>query len=303
MKIFISGGSGFIGQNLSKKLVSEGHSVTVLSRDLSKAKGVLGDEVSIIEGDPATVGDWQDQIDGHDGVVNLCGEAILAKKWTPERKKLIVDSRIVSTGNIVSAIKRASNKPGVLISGSAIGIYGDGGSDELTEDSSEGDSFGAKLCHDWEEAANSATALGVRVVKIRTGDVLGKGGILAKMETPFKIYLGGPFGSGKQYTSWIHIDDHVGIVIKILEDESISGPVNLVAPNPVTGRQFADALGKALKKPSWFAVPKFTLDLMFGEGSELILESKKALPKKMLDSGYRFKFENLDKALADIYKN
>ena len=303
MKIFITGGTGFIGHNLAKRLISDGHSVTVLSRNATKAKGILGDKVNIVEGEPATEGDWQYQIDGHDGVVNLCGEAILAKKWTSERKKLLVDSRVISTNNIVNAIERAMNKPGVLISGSAIGIYGDGGTDELSEESNVGDTFAAKLCGDWEKAASSATAHGVRVVNIRTGDVLGKGGILAKMETSFKMYIGGPFGNGKQYTSWIHIDDHIGITMKILEDESIRGPVNLVSPNPVTGRQFAKALGRALNRPSWLAVPKFSLDLMFGEGSGLILESKKALPKKIIEKGYRFKFEDLDIALADIYKN
>ena len=303
MKIFITGGTGFIGQNLSRQLINDDNTVTVLTRSASKAKQVLGDSVKIVEGTPTVEGDWQNTIDGQDAIINLCGESILAKKWTPERKRLIVDSRIVSTNNLVAAIKKAKDKPRTLISASAIGIYGDGGSDELTEESSEGDTFGARLCHDWEEAANSASAFGVRVVNIRTGDVLGKGGILKKMETPFKMYIGGPFGSGKQYTSWIHIDHHIGIIKMILKNDTIEGPINLISPNPVTSREFSKALGKALNRPSWLAVPKFTLDIMFGQGRELILESKKALPKRIQGFGYQFKFKDLDSALADIYGN
>jgi len=303
MKIFITGGTGFVGQSLCKQLTADGHNVTVLSRSASRAKDVLGDDVEIIEGNPTVEGNWKSAIDGQDAIINLCGESILAKKWTHERKQILIDSRIISTNNLVAAIEKAKDKPGVLISASAIGIYGDGGSSELTEESGVGDTYGAKLCQDWEAAANSAATQGVRVVTIRTGDVLGKGGILAKMETPFKLYIGGPYGSGKQYTSWIHIDDHISILKMILENDGIKGPVNLISPGPVTSREFAKALGKALNRPSWFPVPKFSLDIIFGQGTELILESKKAIPKRILEFGYKFKFNDIDSALKDIYNN
>lgn len=302
MKVFITGGTGFIGVNLASRLIERGDRVTVLSRNPVKADAKFSGKVTITAGDPEVSGDWQRSVDGQEALFNFCGEPVFAKKWTPERKQKFWDSRIESTKRLVEAIGLASAKPKVLLSGSALGIYGDQGDLELTEESRPGDDFGARLNIAWEEAANGAAGFGVRVVNIRTGDVLGRGGLLARMEGAFKAFAGGPLGSGRQYMSWIHIDDYIAILIKAMEDQSINGPVNMAAPHPVTNREFSVALGRVLNRPSALPVPKFVLKLRFGEGAGVILASRKALPKKALESGYKFNFADLDAALNDIYQ-
>lgn len=301
MKIFVTGGTGFIGRQLIERLLQEGHEVSVLTRSAAKAEKIFEGKVIVIEGDPLKPGDWQEEIGKNNAVINLCGEPILDKKWTSERKKLILESRLLPTQNIIDGINSADKKPEVLISGSAIGYYSNRGDEVITEDAAPGDDFGAELCSRWEDVANKAKDLGVRVVSIRTGFVLAKkGGGLAKMIPPFKFFAGGPIGNGKQFMSWIHINDHIGITITVLKNKEISGPVNLTAPNPVTNKEFSKTLGKVLGRPSWLPVPAFALKLMFGEGAALLTEGQRVIPKKALDAGYKFQFENLKDALSDV---
>lgn len=302
MKIFITGGTGFIGKQLVRALISDGHVVTILTRSLRGARQAFdGYEVDLVEGNPAEPGAWLKSIDGADAVINLCGEKILGKKWTGDFKKQILDSRIKPTDLIVKAISEAHVKPKILINGSAIGYYADRGSDILTEDEPAGKDYAAYLCKAWEETALKASDYGTRVVLLRTGLVLGeKGGALTEMAKPFKFFAGGPIGSGNQYLSWIHIRDHVEITKLCLNNETLSGAINLTAPDPVTNDEFMKTLGKVMGRPSWLRVPAFTLKLMFGEGAALLLEGQRVVPKKAVDSGYSFKFANLEDALRDV---
>lgn len=303
MKIFITGGTGFLGRNLIEELIAENHEVTVLTRSEKTAKNVLGQgSVKIIEGDPTKPGDWQQAIDGTDAVINLCGEKILDKKWNNEVKQKLLHSRIPPTNHIVEAIASAGKKPKVFISGSAIGYYSDRGSAIVTEQDMRGHDFAAQLCQAWEDAANKASTM-TRVVFIRTGLVLAKkGGALEEMVRPFKYFAGGPIGSGAQYMSWIHIKDHIEIVKMCLTNDTISGPVNLTAPNPVTNSEFTNALGKAMHRPSWLRVPPFMLKLMFGEGASLLLEGQRVIPQKALNAGYNFKFSDVESAIRNCLK-
>lgn len=304
MRIFITGGTGFIGRRLLSGLLESGHEVTTISRNAVKAKALLGDKVSVIGGNPSEPGEWQEEVGRSDAIVNLCGEPILDQKWTEKRKQLLLNSRILPTRLIVDAISRSNRKPEVLISGSAIGYYGGRGDEKLTEDAAPGNDFAAQLCRGWEAEARKAEVFGIRVANLRTGEVLGAGGgVLAPMLGLFKFYAGGPLGSGRQYMSWIHIDDHVAITNFTLMNKNIAGPINLTGPNPVTNRDFSKALGKALGRPSWLPAPSFALRLKFGEGASLILEGQRVVPKKALDNGYKFKFANLDEALMDVLKS
>ena len=300
MKIFITGATGFIGRSLTKSLLDDGHTVTALSRDAQKAASILGSKVKIIEGNPGKAGSWTDEVGASEAVINLCGAPILKKKWTDKRKQLILDSRIIPTRLIIEAIKKAKNRLSVLISGSAVGYYSDRGEELITEESGPGSDFGAHLCSSWEAEANKAAEFGVRVVTLRTGIVLGHGGALSQMAPPFKFFVGGPIGNGRQYMSWIHLDDHIGITKLALTDTSITGPVNMTTPEPVVNRDFMKAIGKALRRPSWLPVPGFALKIIFGEGAGLLLEGQRALPKKAENSGYRFAYTSLDAALADV---
>lgn len=304
MKVFVTGGTGFIGRRLVPALASDGHEVTVLSRNASSAADLSGTGVKIIEGNPLAEGPWQQEVGRHDAVINLCGEPILKKKWTPERKKILLDSRLIPTRLIVEAIAGADKRPDVLISGSAIGYYGFRGDERLTEESGPGSGFAANLAVDWEEAAEKAEAEGVRVVTLRTGIVLGRGGgALAQMAPPVRFFVGGSIGSGRQYISWIHIADQIGLIKMALIDKSINGGVNMTAPHPVTNRELMKAIGVALGRPSWLPVPGFILKAAFGEGAALLLEGQNVLPKKAQDAGYDFKFPDISPALADALKN
>lgn len=303
MKIFITGGTGFLGRHLIEELILDNHEVTVLTRSEKTANNVFKQgSVKVIEGDPTKPGPWQQAIDGSDAVINLCGEKILDKKWNNEVKQKLLHSRIPPTNHIVEAIAASKEKPTVLISGSAIGYYSDRGSAIVTEQDMRGHDFPAQLCQAWEDAANKAATM-TRVVFIRTGLVLAKkGGALEEMAQPFKFFAGGPIGSGTQYMSWIHIKDHIEIVKLCLTNDTISGPINLTAPNPVTNSEFTNALGKAMNRPSWLRVPPFMLKLMFGEGAALLLEGQRVIPQKALNTGYSFKYEILENALDDLLK-
>jgi len=238
---------------------------------------------------------------GVDAVVHLAGEPIAARRWSDEQKRRIRDSRIVSTRNLVNALRRAEPKPRVLVSGSAIGFYGDRGDEPLIESSEPGSGFMSEVCVKWEEEAELARHLGVRVVEVRTGVVLSEeGGALKKMLPPFRLGVGGPLGSGRQWFSWIHIEDIVGIFKTAILSSSLTGPVNGTAPEPITNSDFTRQLGRVLHRPAFLPVPEFALRALMGEMADVVLGSQRVIPKMMMDVGYRFRYPKLAPALEDL---
>ncbi|MFQ3580363.1 MAG: TIGR01777 family oxidoreductase [Chloracidobacterium sp.] len=296
-KIFITGASGFVGQHLLPALKLEGYEIVALSRKVRDTSS----GVRWVLGDPLEADDWQREVDGAYGIVHLAGEPIVGKRWTPEQKKLLRDSRVVTTQNLVNAIAQAKQKPAVLVSASAIGLYPKNQETELDETTRPADDFLGKLCQEWEDAAKVAEVHGVRTVLLRIGVVLGRdGGALARMLPIFKLGLGGPLGSGNQWFSWIHVADVVGLIRWALASESAQGPVNAVAPNPVRMRDFAATLGKVLNRPAFLPAPSFALNLMLGESAQVVLDGQRALPRAALRQGYSFRFPNVEDALRDV---
>jgi uncharacterized protein (TIGR01777 family) len=306
MRVFVTGGTGLVGKLLVKKLRERGDHVVLLTRRPETVKLQWGEgggvAITIIAGDPVQPGPWMDAFKDCDAVVHLAGEGIFNRRWSQAFKDLIYSSRIKGTDNIVAALGKTPNAPAkMLISASAIGYYGPHDDEELTEESPGGNDFLAKVCIDWEKAAQPATVHGVRLVLLRTGVVLDKsGGALAKMLTPFKVCVGGPIGSGKQWMSWIHNDDEVGLILLALDHAEINGPLNAVAPQPVTNKDFGHALGKVLGRPSFMPTPAFALRVMLGESAQIITTGQKVLPKKALAAGYAFRFTEVEAALRDL---
>ncbi len=295
MNILITGGKGFIGRALSRELGSSGHNVVITTRHRTSSEDELTwNPPELIP--PGTVSKF-------DAVVNLAGEPVAPGRWTGERKKRILSSRIDTTRALVQSMQHADLKPGVLVSASAVGYYGPHNNDEyVTEETPPASGFLADVCVKWEAEAFRAQALNVRVVTVRIGGVLeADGGALPKMIIPFKFFMGGPTGSGRQWFSWIHRDDVAGIIRYALENESVSGPVNATAPAPVTNRDFSFALGKALNRPSFFTVPGFMIRLIFGEMGDMLLTGQRVLPEKAVKAGYQFKYTDLDDALKAIF--
>lgn len=314
MRVFVTGGTGLVGSLLVKRLRDRGDHVFLLTRRPDAVKDLAGTNCAIVTGDPTTPGSWMHLVADCDAVVNLAGEGIFNRRWNQEFKDLILSSRIKATENIVAALGQASTpatvsdapqvastRHRVLINASAVGIYGPHGDEELSEDSLPGNDFLATVCADWEKAAQPATEHGVRVVLLRTGIVLDKtGGALKQMLTPFKMFAGGPVGNGKQWMSWIHNEDEVGLILYALDHAEISGPLNASAPNPVTNRDFATALGKALGRPSFMPTPAFMLRVMLGESAQIVTTGQRVLPKKALAAGYQFKFTDVEVALRNL---
>jgi uncharacterized protein (TIGR01777 family) len=299
MNIFITGGTGFVGRNLVSRLIGEGHSVTVLSRS-EKASDTLPDSTSIVLGDPTEAGAWQESVKGQDCIINLAGTSIFSR-WTTETKRLIRESRISTTRNIVDAIDPARGRGVVLFSTSAVGYYGFRGDETLTEESPPGDDFLARVAIEWEKEALRAEEKGARVVITRFGIVLGeKGGALGQMMSIFRKYLGGPLGSGKQWFSWIHMGDLVGAFVFLMAHGEISGPVNLTSPNPIRNEELARVLGKAMHRPSFLPTPGFMLKLLLGEFGSVLLEGQRVIPQKLLDNGYVFIYPEIDGGLQSL---
>jgi uncharacterized protein len=301
MKLVLFGGSGFLGRHLVPKLLSKGHNVILVSRRPDVVKRTIVPFVDVVEwSTPIKLGSI---LEGVDAVVNLMGESIGAQRWSNSRKKKLLTSRIETTQTIVESIAKTSVKPLVLLNASAVGYYGSVAIGEVTEHHPPGNDFLADLCVRWEAEARKAEPMGVRVLLPRTGIVLAKnGGALQRMLLPFRLFVGGPLGSGTQWFPWIHIDDEIDALIHLLEHSSISGPVNLAAPETITMSQFSAALGKALHRPSWAPVPSFILRVALGEMAEaLVLGGQKIVAKKLVESGYQFKFPNVDEALAEIF--
>jgi uncharacterized protein len=276
MRVVVAGASGLIGTHLSESLRARGDEVVALPR--------LG------------TGPWR--VEGADAVVNLAGASVAGKRWTAEYKKEIEESRVRSTRALVEAIAAAARKPRVLVNASAVGYYGGRGDEPVDESAGPGGDFLANVVRQWEAEAQRAS---IRSVQVRTGIVLSKkGGALEKMLPPFKAFVGGPIGSGKQWFPFIHIADEVGAILWCI-DRELTGPVNLVAPGVVTMKDFAKALGRALHRPSWAPVPAAPLKVLLGEFASSLLEGQRAVPKKLLDSGFRFRFPDVDSALRDLF--
>lgn len=301
MRILLTGGTGFIGRRLSELLIARGDDVTVLTRDPRAARsGLKATRVAIW--DPALGPAPADLLGSTDAVVNLLGESIAKGRWTAAKKTRILDSRVTGTRNLVNGIRAASPRPKTLVSGSAIGYYGPHGDETLDEGCPAGHDFLADVARAWEAEATRAFESGVRVVILRAGVVLGPGGgALGAMLPPFKLGVGGPIGSGGQWMSWIHRDDHCGLVMHALDRTELTGPVNGTAPNPVTNRDFAKVLGRVLGRPALLPTPGFALKLLLGEMAvPLLLSGQMVVPKRAQQTGFHFKYPVLEGALREI---
>jgi uncharacterized protein (TIGR01777 family) len=299
VKILLTGGTGFVGTQLTLRLIQNGDEVTILSRS-AKGSGEMLHRISYLQGDPTQKGPWQEAIKGHDVIINLAGASIFAK-WTEEYKGALRESRLSTTRNIVEGIPSGPSKKITLFSTSAVGYYGFCGDEELTEKSPHGEDFLAQMAVEWEGEALKAKEKGARVVITRFGIVLGeKGGALGQMIPLFKKYIGGPIGSGKQWFSWVHIKDLAEAFSFLIQHPEVSGPVNVCAPNPVRNKDLAKAIGKALHRPSFMPAPGFMVKLVLGEFGSVILEGQKVIPKRLLDSGFAFQYPDITKALQSI---
>lgn len=303
MRVFLTGGTGLIGCDLVSALLKRGDQPIVLTRDPNHARSrITNTNVRFVTGDPQTPGDWMHEIDGCQAVVNLAGRPVFAKRWNGVEKTVVRNSRVFSTWNVVKAIEKASVKPSVLVSTSAVGYYGDVPERELTEASPAGKDFMAQLCADWEAAARGAEPLGVRVAIIRVGVVLDRyEGALKQMLFPFKLGLGGPVGMGQRWMSWIHVQDLVALYLLALDNPAIQGPLNGTAPEPVRNWTFSKELASALGRPCLFPVPPFALQAMFGEVSQVVLSSQRAFPKAAEQAGFTFKYKTCREAMRALF--
>lgn len=292
MRTLITGASGLIGTALQRSLKAKGHEPLLASRDEPKS----GED---IQWDPETGFAEPERLEGLDAVVHLAGESISAIRWTDEKKKAIRDSRVQGTRSVVAAISKLKDKPKVMVAASAVGYYGERGDEELTESSAAGDGFLAEVARDWEAEARRAEDAGVRTVLLRTGIVLSKdGGALATMLLPFKLGVGGTVGSGKQWMSWIALDDHISVINFAIENENLRGAVNSTSPNPVTNEEFTKAMGEVLYRPTFLPLPEFVVSMALGEmGDALLLTSTKVLPKRLEAAGFEFKYPDIKSAL------
>lgn len=301
MRIFVMGGTGLVGTRLLKHLLERKDEIVLLTRRPDFARERWGSSCTIVEGDPMVAGPWQDQAGTCEAVVNLVGEGVFNRRWNNRFKTLLRDSRVKTTQHLVQGLQRPGSKAKVLVNASAIGYYGAHGEEELDEEGAPGADFLAQLCIYWEKAALGAESAGVRVVVLRVGVVLDQqGGALRQMLLPFRLFLGGPIASGRQYVSWIHHQDMVGLILLALDNPQARGPLNATAPNPVTNRDFAKALGKVLGRPSSMPTPGFALRLLLGEVADVVTKGQRVIPKKALALGYPFHFPEIQTALADV---
>ena len=297
MRIVISGGTGFLGRALGPALHADGHDVTILTR----GKAIHPGEITWHPDGSAT--EWAGVIDGADAVVNLAGASIGARRWNAAEKSRIRDSRILATRSVVRAIAQARRPPALLISASGVGYYGTRGDQLLTEQSGPGDDFLSEVCRAWEAEAAAAERSGARVTLVRSGVVLDKrGGVLERMARPFKFFMGGPLGSGRQYLSWIHRDDWVALVRFLLDRPEHRGAFNATAPSPVPNEEFTRVLARALGRPAFMRVPAFALRLALGEmAGPLLLASQRAVPARAVEAGFRFRYPTAEEAIGEIY--
>lgn len=298
MKVFMTGGTGFVGTYLSRELAQAGHTITILTRR-EHPSSLDQPAISFLVGDPTQEGSWMAAVPEHDWIINLAGASIFTR-WSEAHKKEIMRSRVFTTRNLVKALATGDRRQ-FFCSTSAIGVYGPRGEEELTEDSPPDAGFLGEVARNWEGEALKAQDLGVRVVITRFGIVLGKdGGALGQMVPMFRKFLGGPIGSGLQWFSWIHQQDQARAFQFVQERPEISGPVNFTSPHPVRNRDLTKALGRVLHRPAIFATPEFMLRLALGEFAETLLTGQKVFPKRLLDAGFRFNFPGIEGALEDL---
>lgn len=303
MKIIIIGATGLIGRKLVEHLTGKNYQVVIVSRNAAKAKNLFPNQNDLAEWDGRSVEILSQIVSGSNAVINLAGESIAGGRWTDARKQKILGSRVNSTKAVVMAINGSAQKPGVLLQGSAIGYYGAHPSKIFTEKDSAGSGFLAEVSQKWESAAAELDP-SVRLVFLRTGVVLDpQGGALKQMQTPFKFGIGGHIGSGEQWFSWIHMDDEIRAIAFLLENPQSKGAFNLTAPQPVSMKDFAQAIGRAMKRPSLLHVPSFAIKILMGKmGEEIVLNGQKVIPEKLLDEGFQFRYEKVADALQGIYQ-
>jgi uncharacterized protein len=297
MRILITGASGLIGTALQRSFDEKGHELLLASRKEAKDSQHIQWDVEKGFSEP-------ERLEGVDGVVHLAGESVFGLSWSDAKKKAIRDSRVDGTRSVVEAISKLKARPNVLVAASAIGFYGDRGDEEMTESSAAGDTFLAEVSKEWESEARRAEDAGIRTVLLRTGIILSKdGGALGTMLLPFKLGIGGVVGSGKQWMSWISIDDHIRVINYAIEYENVRGAVNSVSPNPVTNGEFTKTLGEVLYRPTILPLPSFAVNMVFGEmGDALLLASTRVVPKRLEDAGFEFKYPELKTAIEHAVK-
>lgn len=302
-KIVITGATGLIGKKISETLIDRGDEVIIFTRSPEKAKQIIPGAKEYIKWNYKLPGEWKQKLECVDSVIHLAGENVMGNRWTKNHKNKIYESRIVSTKNLVEAISNLDKKPESFICASAIGYYPFSETAEFTEDSRPGNHFLANITNQWEDETAAVEKYGVRRVNIRTGIVLEKNeGALAKMLLPFKLFIGGPLGSGKQWFPWIHINDAVGIYLFALDNKNVRGALNAVAPEFINMKSFCKNLGKVINRPSIFKVPSFVLNIVLGKGAEAVLNGAKIKPQRTLGFGYKFLFNNSVSALNNILK-
>lgn len=301
--IVIAGATGFIGQNLTASLLANQATVIVLTRRPKAPQTLHHPLLSYVYWDGSKQGEWTRHVDGADAVINLSGQSIAGKRWSRARKRELLLSRTEPTGALVKAMEASRARPRVLINASAVGYYGNVPQEDVSEDHSPGADFLSELCVRWETSALKAREVGVRVVLLRSGIVLDeKMGALQRMLIPFRLFVGGALGSGDQWFPWIHREDEVRAILFALETASVSGPVNLAAPEPATMRDFARVIGITLHRPSFFRVPSFVLRAMLGEMADIILTGQKVTPQKLIKAGFEFRYPTLVRALEDLLR-
>lgn len=299
MRVFITGANGFVGTNLCRAFVKEGHQVTALIRSEKRRKR-LPKEVSRVVGESTKTGKWQESVAGHDVLINLAG-ATTFRRWNEEYKQLLRDSRILTTKNLVEAIPREAGHSVTVLSTSGVGYYGFTADEELDENSPSGNDFMAQLAHDWEKEAYRAREKGVRVVTTRFGVVLGKdGGALDQMVRPFRFFVGGPLGSGEQWFSWIHIEDLIRAALFVMSRPDIDGPVNFAAPRPIRNKDLAKTIGSVLRRPSFMPAPGFMIRIVLGEFGSVILKGQRVVPGVLQSKGFNFNFPDMESALRNL---
>jgi len=301
-RIIVVGATGFIGKALCFRLLEEKYDVVALSRSKEKGERIFGTDATVVEWDGKSSEVWQGYANNAYAVVNLAGENIGSGRWTPKKKQSILQSRLDAGRAIVEAAKAVEKKPRVIIQASAIGYYGSRGDEVIDESSSPGDGFLAEVVKKWEQSTQGADSQKIRRIIIRSSLVLGKeGGVFLRLVKPFRFFVGGHLGSGKQWFSWIHLEDEVNAILFLMQKEDLNGVFNLTAPHQLIQKDFFHILGKIMRRPSWFPVPGFVLRLIFGEmAKDTLLSGQRVIPKRLLEAGYRFLYPQAELALKDI---
>jgi uncharacterized protein (TIGR01777 family) len=300
MRVIITGGTGLIGRPLSAALVADGHEVIVLSRNPAHTKS-MPPGVTLESWDGKTAAGWGHLVEDAEAIINLAGESLADGRWSEERKQRILASRVDAGNAVIEAIVQADKKPAVLVQSSAVGYYGPRGDEMITEESSPGADFLARVCFDWEASSAPASVMGVRRPIIRTGIVLSnEGGAFPKLVLPFRFFAGGPLGSGKQWYPWIHIEDEVRAILFLLQHEQADGPFNLAAPNPLTNKELAAVIGKVMGRPALMPAPGFALQTLLGEMSTVVLDGQRAVPARLQALGFDFKYPTAEEALKAL---